>query len=249
MADTSDIELINFELIKPALAQLTDLLTITTSWVNQYYNIFLNTTPIDNIEIKVYGASGNIETITIPNLSYLRQICTIGTGNPEGSIEAPVGALYLNTQTGIEPELYIKTGELVTPVTNTGWLQLSTVTDVENALQQLEEYQAQVKSLISSNMLTVVNRVFPDYVNGDNTSYAEVNTRHTLTQTGWLELSNSTTPITVTLYYFNGTGEPDTEITKTVGNYALLPLVSGTIFKVTTADTNIVFYPVLYTGD
>lgn len=247
MASNIDASLINFQLIKPALAQLTDLLTITDTLVDQYYNIFLNPTPIEEVEIKVYGSSGNIQTINVPNLAYLRQICTIGTGSPEGYVEAPVGSFYLDIQTGQEPSLYIKTGELVTPVTNTDWLELSTITDINNAIDQLNQYQQQVDEMLNQAMLTTVSRVFPDYANVDTATYSALNTQYTLTDTGWVELSNSSNSISVTISTFNGTGEPTIDrVLANVGNYVMLPMTSGTMFTVTTAGTNIAFYPVLY---
>lgn len=242
MADSP--ELINFQLIKPALAQLTDLLTITDTYIDQYYNIFLNPTPIPSLEIKAYGSSGNIETISIPNLAYLRQICLSGSGNPEGVVTAPIGTLYLDTS--VIPEvLYVKTGDDTLPITNTEWESVilntkytNDITDIYNQINTLQNY-------IDNEFQLVPNRAFPVYANGETFN---VNQSYTLTQSGWLELSNTSNPITITTSEFNGTGEPTIDVTHTVGNYVLMPVLSGLTFIVTTAGTTITLYPLSYQG-
>ena len=243
MADSP--ELINFQLIKPALAQLTDLLTITTTYVDQYYNIFLNPTPIASLPIKAYGSSGNIETINIPNLAYLRQICLSGSGNPEGIVTAPIGTLYLDTN-AIPEALYIKTGDDTLSITNTDWVNIILTPEFTSTVNDIYDQLNSIQSSIQSELRLVPNRAFPVYADGETFN---VNQSYTLTQSGWLELSNTSNPITITTSIFDGTGEPTIDVTHTVGNYALIPVLSGLTFIVTTADTTITLYPLSYTGD
>lgn len=242
MADSP--ELINFQLIKPALAQLTDLLTITDTYIDQYYNIFLNPTPIPSLEIKAYGSSGNIETITIPNLAYLRQICLSGSGNPESVVTAPIGTLYLDTNATPEA-LYVKTGDNTLPITNTDWVNVILNTKYTNDINDIYDQLNSLQNSIEVESQLVPNRAFPLYANGETLT---VNEYHTLTQSGWLELSNTSSPITITTSIFNGTGEPTIDVMHNVGNYALMPVLSGLTFIVTTAGTTITLYPLSYQG-
>ena len=143
----------NIEVLKPAVAMLTDLLTITGTYVDQYYNVFLNPTPMDNIEIKAYGSDGLITTVEIPNLAYLRQNCIIGEGSPEGVVEAPLGTFYLDS-TVATGGLYIKQGNEI-EISNTGWALLCTQETLQNIQDEIENLREtlteEVMNLVSDS--------------------------------------------------------------------------------------------------
>ena len=236
MAD-NDTSVINFELIKPALAQLTDLLAITGTYVDQYYNVFLNPTPMNNIIIKAYGANGKIQEIQIPNLAYLRQACMVGVGKPEGVVEAPLGTFYLNMSTGFDAEIYVKQGS--ENVDSTGWLQLSTFVAMQEALnsvnqiaQDLEDSVQQVSDSVINLQSNIPLYCFPVF---SNSTAIALNSDVTTTEYGWLELSNTTSQISVSI---DGA-------THNVGNYAFIPLLTGTVVNVATADTTAIFYKIV----
>lgn len=142
----------NLELYKPAIAQLTDLLTITGTYVDQYYNVFLNPEPMDNIEIKAYGSDGEIQTVIIPNLAYLRQNCIMGNGSPEGVVEAPLGTFYLDTSVETNG-LYIKQGNTL-EVSNTGWGLLATAEAMADLIQQIDNLEDEVDNKIAGAINT-----------------------------------------------------------------------------------------------
>ena len=216
----------SLEIMKPALVQLTDLLTITSTLVDQYENIFLNPTPIGNIEIKVYGTNGEIETIEIPNLAYLRQPCIIGNGSPEGAVEAALGTLYLdNYVEGTNSGFYIKTGN-ESALSNVGWLQISSDVEMQAALAEINATEESFRQSLE----TLPNYVFPQY-DTINSSY-EVGTEYTVEEAGYLELINPNSNISVTI---QGS-------TLSVGNYSLQSMEVDQLFIVNTAGTAINWY-------
>lgn len=95
------LDIATYEQIATLLSQLT---TNYNAIISNYYNMFYNTTPMD-ITLSLYTADGELVTYTIPNrakdFNYVRN----GSGNPEGTVQAPVGTIYQDTTNGI---LYIK---------------------------------------------------------------------------------------------------------------------------------------------
>ena len=98
------------------MIKLSELLTNTTGIIHQYFNMFLNPTPMD-IELAQYDSDGILRTYTIPNRAK-DTICLVGAGNPEDKIFAVMGQLYLDVDDGTP---YIKKTEFDQ---NRGWVSL-----------------------------------------------------------------------------------------------------------------------------
>ena len=140
----------NNEMYKPAIVQLTELMTITGTYVDQYYNIFLNPEPIAEVELKAYGTDGEITTIKIPNLAYLRQNCILGEGTPEGVVSAPLGTFYLDTTVETNG-LYVKQGNEL-EISNTGWGLIATAEQLQEAIEQVNEIADNIQGVIDDSI-------------------------------------------------------------------------------------------------
>lgn len=77
---------------------LAELLTNTVDMAAVFYDIFLNPQPLD-INIQMYDDNNQLITVTIPNRAKDRITPYVGEGSPEGVVEAPIGAVYVDTLT------------------------------------------------------------------------------------------------------------------------------------------------------
>ena len=77
---------------------LTELLTNTVDMAAVFYDIFLNPQPMD-VNLQMYDDNNQLVTVTVPNRAKDRVIPYTGEGSPEGVVEAPVGATYVDTAT------------------------------------------------------------------------------------------------------------------------------------------------------
>ena len=77
---------------------LTELLTNSVDMAAVFYDIFLNPQPLD-INIQMYDDNNQLITVTIPNRAKDRITPYVGEGSPEGVVEAPIGAVYVDTLT------------------------------------------------------------------------------------------------------------------------------------------------------
>ena len=77
---------------------LTELLTNTVDMAAVFYDIFLNPQPMD-VNLQMYDDNNQLVTVTIPNRAKDRVVPYTGEGSPEGVVEAPVGATYVDTAT------------------------------------------------------------------------------------------------------------------------------------------------------
>ena len=77
---------------------LAELLTNSVDMAAVFYDIFLNPQPLD-INIQMYDDNNQLITVTIPNRAKDRITPYVGEGSPEGVVEAPVGAVYVDTLT------------------------------------------------------------------------------------------------------------------------------------------------------
>lgn len=92
---------------------LTELLQNSVNMTSVFYDIFLNPEPM-YVELTQIGANGEVITISIPNRAQDMILASIGTGSPEGVVEAGPGHIYVDSET---LTCYVKaTGE-----GNTGW--------------------------------------------------------------------------------------------------------------------------------
>lgn len=92
---------------------LTELLQNSVNMTSVFYDIFLNPEPM-YVDLTQIGANGEVITISIPNRAQDMILASIGTGSPEGVVEAGPGHIYVDSET---LTCYVKaTGE-----GNTGW--------------------------------------------------------------------------------------------------------------------------------
>lgn len=77
---------------------LAELLTNTVDMAAVFYDIFLNPQPLD-INIQMYDDNNQLITVTIPNRAKDRITPYVGEGSPEGTVEAPIGSVYVDTLT------------------------------------------------------------------------------------------------------------------------------------------------------
>jgi len=78
---------------------LSQLLTNYTNLASVFYDIFLNGTPMD-VTLQQYDSDNILQTYIIPNRAKDKETSNVltGTVDPEGTIEASVGAMYINTE-------------------------------------------------------------------------------------------------------------------------------------------------------
>ena len=105
----------------------TQLAVLETSYANMtrtYYNMFYNNTPMD-ITLQIYDDEGALKTITVPNRAKASTSTLIHAGSPQGVMQAALGTLVLDTNTG---NLYYESS----PQNVDGWVQIAN----HNALSQ-----------------------------------------------------------------------------------------------------------------
>lgn len=104
------------------LENIDELLTISGSIIETYYDMFYNVTPKD-VTIQYYDNQGNLEEKIVPNRAKCREVGYSGEQEPEGYQTANVGAIYVQTFQSngtVVKRVFIKT----TATGNTGWIQL-----------------------------------------------------------------------------------------------------------------------------
>lgn len=77
---------------------LAELLTNSVDMAAVFYDIFLNPQPMD-INIQMFDDNNQLITVTIPNRAKDRITSYVGEGSPEGTVEAPIGSVYVDTLT------------------------------------------------------------------------------------------------------------------------------------------------------
>lgn len=90
------------------LEDIVNLLTVLFTNLNNqneiYYDMFINPEPKD-IELERYDENGELVKVILPNRAKDRILSYSGSGSPNGVQAAPVGSLYIDTDTG---SLYFK---------------------------------------------------------------------------------------------------------------------------------------------
>jgi hypothetical protein len=86
-----------------------------------YYDMFINTTPMD-LTLERYNEDGVKETFTLPNRAKDRQNTLQGRGTPEGAVTADIGTLYFDILTN---NIYIK----ISDSSANGWVLLRTTSN------------------------------------------------------------------------------------------------------------------------
>jgi len=101
---TSDIQRTINANVNVVTRDLAELLTNSVNMVDKFHEIFLDTEP-HYVELQQYDSEGNLITTKIPNRAMDKSIAMSGEGDPEGVVEANVGAFYIDSAVG---EIYIK---------------------------------------------------------------------------------------------------------------------------------------------
>lgn len=97
MADIS-AQIANVRTMQDVINLLMILFTNLNNQNEMYYDMFLNPTPMD-IELERYDENGELVTVVLPNRAKERITTYSGEGNPNGSVTASQGALYIDTIT------------------------------------------------------------------------------------------------------------------------------------------------------
>ena len=110
------------------LENVVELLTNTLNLTSVFYDIFLNPKPMF-VTLEQYDDNNQLVEVTIPNRAQDRIISKIGKGNPEGSVEAPAGTMYIDSETS---EVYMK----VSGDDTSGWILLITENDISKVIDE-----------------------------------------------------------------------------------------------------------------
>ena len=103
MASISE-QLANVRTMEDVINLLMVLFTNLNNQNELYYDMFLNPTPMD-LELERYDENGQLVTVIIPNRAKDILQTYSGEGNPNGSVIASQGALYIDT---VSYSLYYK---------------------------------------------------------------------------------------------------------------------------------------------
>mgnify|MGYP003295422118 CR=1 FL=1 len=94
---TIEERLKNVRTMEDIVYLLSILFTNLNNQNKMYYDMFINTTPMD-IELERYDENGELNTITLPNRAKDRLWILTGKGSPIGKVAARIGSLYLDTE-------------------------------------------------------------------------------------------------------------------------------------------------------
>ena len=101
---------------------LTEFLVNTLNITSVFYDIFLNPEPMD-VEVEQYDDNNELVKVVIPNRAKDRILSLIGSGDPNGVVEAPAGTMYIDASTA---KIYVK----VSGDDTNGWVPLITRDDI-----------------------------------------------------------------------------------------------------------------------
>lgn len=121
MAGIED-KLKNVRTLEDIINVLNVLYSSLNSLNRNYYDLFVNTTPRNDIEVMGYDDDGNIVPMTVANLAYYKTPVKTGTVNPNGVESGGIGTFYINTTTN---HLFFKAEDPTGEGTSTeGWQEL-----------------------------------------------------------------------------------------------------------------------------
>ncbi len=133
--------------IQEVSQNLSELLTNSVNIVDKYYELFFDPNP-HYVELEQYNSDGYIFKTLVPNRAMDRTMALSGDKSPESSVEAPLGTLFIDTNTR---SLYIKK----TLDGSIGW---------ENITPQRLEYRVETFNVDSST-----DKIYLEKVNdGEN---------------------------------------------------------------------------------
>ena len=105
------------EALKDVAKDLAELLTNSVNMVDKYYEIFFDQNP-HYVELEQYDKDGKLRTTLVPNRAMDKTVALAGDEDPEGVVDAVMGALYVNN---ITRELFMKK----TAEGNIGWANIT----------------------------------------------------------------------------------------------------------------------------
>ena len=103
--------------LKQIQEQLAVLETSYANMTRTYYDMFYNNNPMD-ITLQIYDDEGILKTIIVPNRAKSSAYTMVNNGSPKGVVEAPLGAILMDTSSGNLWYKYEQTG-------TTGWYQIA----------------------------------------------------------------------------------------------------------------------------
>lgn len=114
------------------IALLEMLFTNMNNLDKLYYDMFINTIPMD-LTLERYNEDGVKETFVLPNRAKDRQNTLQGKGNPEGAVIADKGALYFDIMTN---NVYVK----ISDAGANGWVLIRTTANFIEGEDYLTPY-------------------------------------------------------------------------------------------------------------
>jgi len=147
--------------------ELTNLLSILYTNLNNldsiYYDMFINSVPMD-VTLERYDEAGVLQTYLLPNRAKDSQYILQGTGNPNGTISANTGVIYLDIASS---SLYFKSIGTDTY----GWVKVFSTTNLISGVNYLTPNGngSQITNLNASNITSgMVDSAFlPAQLNAD----------------------------------------------------------------------------------
>ena len=137
------------EALKDVSKDLAELLTNSVNMVDKYYEIFFDQNP-HYVELEQYDKNGILRTTLIPNRAMDKTVAFSGEEDPEGVVDAVMGALYVNS---ITRELFMKK----TAEGNIGWANITP--------QPIEIYKETFKVNSETQRIQLVYKAYAkDYI-------------------------------------------------------------------------------------
>lgn len=108
----------NVRTLEDIVSILSILFNNMNSLSRNYYDIFLNSTPM-SIPMKLYDDNGDLVTVDVKNIASYKTSVILNPGNPDNVVSANKGAFCINTSSSNQ-DLYYKT----TDDGSSGWLKI-----------------------------------------------------------------------------------------------------------------------------
>ena len=168
------------------LENVVELLTNTLNMTSVFYDIFLNPEPMD-VTLEQYNNDNELVKVTIPNRAKDKILSRIGEGNPEGTVIAPIGTMYIDALTS---RIYIK----VSGTDALGWVPIITEDDIFEIVRDFLEDNDYINAqyLVDHGYVTVRDIATPSkagVVMYDNTSITK-NTGNQIQTVGVIDQNN-----------------------------------------------------------
>ena len=213
------------ESLKSVSKNLAELLTNSVNMVDKYYEIFFDQNP-HYVELEQYDKNGILHTTLVPNRAMDKSVALSGNEDPEGVVDAVIGALYINSATR---ELFMKK----TTKGNIGWVNITP--------QPIEIYKETFKVNSKTETVSLLYKVYAKeyvdvFLNGIHLEQADfdlgTNQQTLIFNTQLSDDSTLQVSYMTGLYGIKG----DTALTFKIGEVRTVP--TGEIAKVENVGTN-----------